>query len=771
MNTAVPRFKLVVITGLTAVLFFLALIPFETIPEIPVDIDQKPFFIPLLMVALLPRGIPAFAIGAGAALGEGVRDLIEGYEVDDPFGFVGYILAFGIAGWIIAERPLSKWRLVLAGLFAGAFQAVFEAGALILIDSEAAGVALLSLIGNTLTHGLLWGVLPLLVAVPRIYGRIEGLLGFAPAHLRSQVATPPRSPRVPLRTVEVPAAQAVLEFDDFSFLHPGATDHALTHLSFRVRRGDRLAVIGPSGAGKTTLAMALCGLVPDVTGGTTWGSVRVGDLDPRTADAEATSRKVAMVFQDPAAQIAALTPREEVMAPLLHRGLPGDEAASRALELLGRVGLPTGSEHRRMWELSDGEQQRVAIAAALALEPEVLVLDGVVATLDTEGLVVLDRLLAEMSGRCTTVLLDDDPERVVGRADTAVVLADGHLVAQGPLEQVLDDDEVLGRARLQRPLALALARALGVDEAPLSMAELGTRLDGQADALREQLRTHAVDRAPSRAGAQVLSSEGVTYAHPDGTRALSGVDLRLRAGEVHAVVGPNGAGKTTLAAILAGTARPAEGRVLLLGEDIAQIKASEAAQSVGLVLRNPDEQITQETVLAEVALPLRRRGRTREQAEGRARELLGQVGACEPDDAELLGADPRLADLTTRKLVTIAAALALDPAVLVLDEPNAALDPAGRTLLQHVLDGLREQGTAVLLLEHDVELVARTADQVTVLQRDGRTGDSGPAHEVLTRRDRPDAAGLRPPRAAEAAALLGVGTVREDELLTLTGRR
>lgn len=172
--------KLVVIAALCGVLFYFGLLITERIPEIPVDIDQKPFFIPLLFVALLPLGAPAWAAAVGAALGEAFGDILEGFEPDDPIGFFAYILGFAAAAYIIRNRPLSKGRLAAAALTAGFLQAAIEASSFLIFDEENLRVTVQSALGNTLTHGVIWGVIPLLLLVPALHGRAERLLGFPP---------------------------------------------------------------------------------------------------------------------------------------------------------------------------------------------------------------------------------------------------------------------------------------------------------------------------------------------------------------------------------------------------------------------------------------------------------------------------------------------------------------------------------------------------------------------------------------------------------------
>lgn len=179
MNESSPA-KLIVLAVLSAVLFFLSLVPLEAIPEIPVDIDQKAFFIPLVLIALLPKGAPTVAIALGAALGEGIRDLMEGYELDDPIGFVAYVIAFTIAGYVIGGQPRSWLRLTLASVVAGFVQAAIEASSFLIFGEEGLRVTIISALGNTVTHGIIGGAIPLLILVPLLHGRIEHLMGFAP---------------------------------------------------------------------------------------------------------------------------------------------------------------------------------------------------------------------------------------------------------------------------------------------------------------------------------------------------------------------------------------------------------------------------------------------------------------------------------------------------------------------------------------------------------------------------------------------------------------
>ncbi len=172
--------KAMVVAALVAVLFFFGLLIFERIPEVPVDIDFKPFFIPLVFLALLPRGLPTFAVPLGAAVGEAIGDIIEGYEVDDPFGFAGYFIGFAVAGYLMSGKPLNWVRISVACLVGSLVQALLEALAFLVFGEEGLWVTIFSALGNTITHGIILGALVTVPLAYALHGRIERLLGFAP---------------------------------------------------------------------------------------------------------------------------------------------------------------------------------------------------------------------------------------------------------------------------------------------------------------------------------------------------------------------------------------------------------------------------------------------------------------------------------------------------------------------------------------------------------------------------------------------------------------
>lgn len=250
--------------------------------------------------------------------------------------------------------------------------------------------------------------------------------------------------------------------------------------------------------------------------------------------------------------------------------------------------------------------------------------------------------------------------------------------------------------------------------------------------------------------------------------------MTIHRGEVHAIIGGNGAGKTTLARLLVGLLKPTEGRILIDGLDTRTQKVADLASTIGTAFQNPDEQITEKTVAAEIGFPLQRRRyqktgwftkRLRYDAayiQERTAQACDLVGLGE----ELLVRDPSLLSRGQRRLVTIAEALALDPSVLILDEPMVGLDAASRRQVSRMIERLREMARAVILVEHDMDLVCALADAVTVLNG-GRVTAQGATRTVFTgdRWDLLEGISLKPPHAAQLGQTIGVPALTDEELI------
>lgn len=548
---------------------------------------------------------------------------------------------------------------------------------------------------------------------------------------------------------------------------------ALDDVSFTVDDGDVLGVVGPVESGKTSLAMSLAGFAPDVTGGWSDGELEVAGHDPREDD---DGTRIGMVFEDYNAQLTQIRVIDEVLVPLLNRGFDRDAAYTRAGDLLEKVRLD-GYGEKRTWELSGGEQQRVAIAAVLAADPDALVFDTATDMLDPRGREHVSNLIASLAGEMTLVVTVDDPQELVGLADDVLVLDDGEVASFGPAEEVLRDHALFESVGVTPPVCLRAAEALDVDADPLTSDEFA---DALGSATHKPVAADGAAKQPRADGAfgdPVIEAEGLVYEYSSEERAIDEVDLTVHGGEVHAIVGGNGAGKTTLSKLLVGLHQPDAGAVHVADERTDGRSAAAVGEDIALAFQDPDEQLSKRTVEQEVRFPLEERQYDTsgwlpfskekrfddEYIDQRVEEVLDVTGV----DEELRDADPTKLPQGDRRLVALAAALAPDPDAVVLDEPTAGLDADGYEHVRETVDRLTAAGKGVVLVEHDMDFVCEVADRVTLLD-DGAVARRGTPDDVFAKTHWDDLREryLRPPRAARLADRVGLDALTFDELVT-----
>lgn len=539
--------------------------------------------------------------------------------------------------------------------------------------------------------------------------------------------------------------------------HPDSPRTAPQCVSLEVARGDVLLVLGPSGCGKSTLTLALSGLIPnsieaEIEGEVWLGGDRISDLAPREPAA-----RVAMVFQDPDAQIVTTTVMDEVAFGAENLGVPAPEIERRIEQALRRV---------RLWErrdehpdvLSGGEKQRLAIAAALAQGSPLLVLDEPTANLDPRSASEVYDVLAELaaSGEFGIVLVEhnlDEALRIVNRV--LVLDQQGREVLTGsPSEVFADHAELLDRLGVWRPLASLAAerlRAAGWPVSqPLSLDALATQLELVAPDASTQAGAEAapvVDAAdPVEASASktepLISVRQLSVTR--GSRQLLGpVSLDIPRGAFVAVLGPNGAGKTTLLQAIAGIEPPPRGTVTVAGHDVHRLHGKQLRETIGYVFQNPEHQFLATTVADELALELRARGMTDDEIAPLVTASLQRFGLTEHAEQH-----PFLLSGGQKRRLSVATALVSGAQCLILDEPTYGQDRDRAAELVSVLQELNDADTTVIMATHDLQLAAEHADHLVVVV-DGHIAAAGPTAEVLESRAL-ETAGLGTPPLARA---------------------
>ena len=573
------------------------------------------------------------------------------------------------------------------------------------------------------------------------------------------------------------ATAAPLRIEGLTVRYPARKAPSLEGITLEVNAGERVGVAGRTGAGKSTLALVAAGFIPRVVRAKLDGRVSIEGVETVSAAPGELLGRVGIVFSTPANQLSAskLTVREELAFGLENLGLPRSEMDARIDTTLDRLGVAHLAD-REPFALSGGEQQRVAIASIVAMGTTVLVLDEPTAQLDPAGTTAVADLLGELARGGSAILCAEHDPSVLGRMDRAVVLDGGRTIALGVPGAALARAQEI--ADLTAPTLVRLAEAASID--------LTRAFDEQAIAqgLLARAASHAAagDLAPARTGAGStepawmpgrrrssvrITIERLVHRYPTGIEAVRGVSLIIEPGDAVAILGQNGSGKTTLAKHLNGLLRPAEGRVLFDDEPTDGRSVAQLARTVGFVFQNPDEQLFERSVEREVAFGPRNLGIATGEVAALVTSSLAAVGL-----ADQRSTNPYDLDLSRRKLVALAGILAMDPAVLVLDEPTTGQDADGVERVGAIVDAFRESGRSVVTITHDMEFAATHFTRIVVM-RAGEIVAGGPPRDVFAPANRSLLAstGLTPPPAARVAYRMGLDDVPLDAATLLAALR
>lgn len=507
----------------------------------------------------------------------------------------------------------------------------------------------------------------------------------------------------------------MIDIEGLRITYPDAHSPALQVERLHVDEGELVLVCGPTGSGKSTLLGALTGLVPHFTGGHLRGRVLVAGHDTRTHRPRDLAGIVGYVQQNPAASFVSDQVEDEIAYGLETLGLAPTVMRRRVEETLDLMDLAALRSVPLRW-LSGGQQQRVAIAAVLASGPDILVLDEPTSALDPvaaeEVLSALQRLVHDHG--LTVVLAEHRLERVVHHADAIVRVSGGIASGLEAPAEAMRVSEVL-------PPVVALGRLVGWDPLPLSVRQARRA----AGALRAQLLTPPVAPAAevcarptiSVAAKPLLRVESLRVRR-GGREVLAGIDLRIYHGDIVAVMGRNGSGKSTLLWSCVGALPVQDGRVTVAGAPVVAMPPEQRIGAIALVPQDPTDLLYASSV--------------REECADADSDTRSRPGACADLLSQLAGPiDPAMhpRDLSEGQRLALALSVILltRPPVVLLDEPTRGLDYAAKTRLVRILRDLAEEGTAIMLATHDVELAAELATRV-VLLADGQVvaEDDGP---------------------------------------------
>jgi energy-coupling factor transporter ATP-binding protein EcfA2 len=472
---------------------------------------------------------------------------------------------------------------------------------------------------------------------------------------------------------------AVLAARDFSYTYEGEGKPALRHVDATLRRGEVLLITGPTAAGKTTLCLAFAGVLHHESGGSISGEISLlgRELGEFNGIGE-VSRHIGMMFDDADAQLIFTSVEEEMRSGLENRGLDAEAIEARITSVMQRCRIDD-LRLRAPHTLSGGQKQRVALAVTLALDPEVIILDESMSELDGSARGLVISLLGELKAAGKTIIVvDHSIDDLYAIADKVVVLGDGAITLQGTPEGI----------RRHIP------------------------------AKKEPVRCEpGVPPAPGTAGAPVLSVRDLCQYYGS-IRALDAVSFDIYPGEFVAIVGENGSGKTTLVKHFNGLLRPRSGSVTVSGHNAGVVPVTDLVSHAGLVFQNPDTMLFENSVSDEVGFGVMNVGI--EDAQERIAQALDLVHL---RDKGLVY--PRHLSRGERQRLAVACVLAMQPEVIILDEPTTGLDEDESSHMMALMKNLQQRGHTIVMVTHNMQIVGTYAERIIRMQG-GRILSDGP---------------------------------------------
>ena len=529
---------------------------------------------------------------------------------------------------------------------------------------------------------------------------------------------------------------------DLSYTYPGAKEPTLSHVNLEIPKGDFLAIVGNNGCGKSTLCKVLNGLIPHFISGEFSGKVLIDGESTQDQNVGSLAQKVGYVYQDFENQIVRPTVLDDASYACLNYGMKDYER--RGMEALRQCGL-MGKEKEYIWQLSGGQTHLLALAGAVALGPDILILDEPIAQLDPEHADTIYEVLKELNEKWgkTIIVIEHHTEYIAEYCKHVLLLSKGRAKWILPAREALGKIEELQANNIYPP-QITLAGHWMKEKGVLPQdGILPTTLDEGRQAFSELVyqdypRSH---EKKTKSSESAVTFENVTLSY----RAVKGQDhkifdklnLNLHRGEKIALIGSNGAGKSTLMKLMVGLLHPAEGQVKLNGTVLKEVKPEQLSRQISLVYQNPEEMFIKDSIYGDIAyaMQVRQVANWKEKTE----ELLERFRL-----KNLAGRDGRLLSGGQMRRASLAIGVALNPGILLLDEPTANLDIATRKEITRTLKDMKDVTETVMIATHDMQLVCEWAERIIVLYQGKVVGD-GTRDEIFGNTSLSSLVGIRPP--------------------------
>lgn len=539
-----------------------------------------------------------------------------------------------------------------------------------------------------------------------------------------------------------PAEMNAVEIDSLTYTYPGAPQPTLNNISLQIEQGDFLAVVGNNGCGKSTLCKVLNGLIPHFITGDFHGEVRVEGLNTLDSDVGALAQKVGYVYQDFENQIVRPTVLDDASYSCLNYAF--SDYLERGRRALRQCGLE-GREEEYVWQLSGGQTHLLALAGAVSLSPDVLILDEPIAQLDPMHADRIYEVLRELNQKHgkTIVVIEHHTEYIADYCKHVLLMKEGRVQWLLPTHEALQRVEELEACNIFPPQVTQAAHRLQQQGHLPADTPLPTTVEEGKAAFSPLIcrPLAAAAQAASPAGDRAVSFRNVSLSYRsvkgEPRTIFSGLNLDIRKGEKVALIGSNGAGKSTLMKMMVGLLRPQTGTVSLFDEPIGEKKAEDLSRQISLVYQNPEEMFIKDSIRADIAYAMQVRSVSDWQQ--RTDALLERFRLTPLQDR-----DGRLMSGGQMRRASLAIGVALEPGILLLDEPTANLDIATRREIMAVLEDMKDIIQTAVIATHDMQLVCQWAERIIVLCG-GQVVADGSRDEIFSRPDLVHRVGIRPP--------------------------
>ena len=549
----------------------------------------------------------------------------------------------------------------------------------------------------------------------------------------------------------------MISFKNFSFKYNNVVDKTLKNIDLTINKGEKVLIVGPSGSGKSTLSHCINGLIPFSYNGEIEGELIIDNIKPYEESLSDVSKKVGTILQDQDSQFIGLSVGEDVAFNFENNAMELNEMKVKVIDALELVNMVDFINHSP-YELSGGQKQRVSLAGVLGSDAEVLLFDEPLANLDPASGKEIMQLINDIHEKTnkTIIIVEHRIEDVLEQPfDKVIVINKGKVQGFGTPDEILKSD-LLKNNGLREPLYLEAMKLAGCDISQSeNLKDLSNIDERNKEVLKNWFNNEASNKDSIIKEEKILEVKNLAFSHDGIKNTINDVSFHLNKGEILAVLGNNGAGKSTLCRLITGILKPQKGSIFLNNQCIDSWSIKQKGSAIGYVMQNPNQMISQHMIKDEIALGLKCRNYSKEEIDKKVEEVLKICGLYPyrnwPVSALSYG---------QKKRVTIASILAINPEVIILDEPTAGQDYKHYTEFMEFIKELSAQGISIILITHDMQLTLEYCHRAVVLSGGEKIADDKPSN-ILTDENIIKKANLKETSLSTLAKSIGIANTND----------